>query len=161
MLCRWGKERGRWSAQKTKRPSSISLFSGAETNKHMWRQSVSLYAPEVVPLAEYEVPLGVQRGSDLPQPAVAAAALETVLVPVQVKGLQKVPVYFNMRELIFVLDTLVFLFKLPVLYLLPASRALLHPGRLLGLSLHRHGHLAAKREEAEKYSLVGGKPVCA
>ena len=37
--------------------------------------------PEIVPLAEEEVPLGVQTMSHLAQPGVAAAALEAVLVP--------------------------------------------------------------------------------
>ncbi len=83
-------------------------------------------------------------------------------MPVQVKGLQKVPVYFNMRESTLVLDTLVFLFKLPVLYLLAAPRALLHPGRLLGLSLHRHGHLAAKKRRSRKVLFSRGETcVCA
>lgn len=37
--------------------------------------------PQVVPLAEDQVGLGVEGGSDLAQSAVAAAALEAVLVP--------------------------------------------------------------------------------
>ena len=44
--------------------------------------------PEVVSLAEEEVPLGVERLAHLPQSGVTAAALETVLVPVEVHGLQ-------------------------------------------------------------------------
>ena len=44
--------------------------------------------PEVVSLAEEEVPLGVERLTDLAQSGVTAAALETVLVPVEVHGLQ-------------------------------------------------------------------------
>ena len=43
---------------------------------------------EVVSLAEEEVPLGVERLAHLPQSGVTAAALETVLVPVEVHGLQ-------------------------------------------------------------------------
>ena len=43
---------------------------------------------EVVPLAEEEVPLGVQTMSHLAQPGVAAAALEAVLVPEHVQGLK-------------------------------------------------------------------------
>ena len=43
---------------------------------------------EVVSLAEQEVPLGVERVAHLPQPGVTAAALEAVLVPVEVHGLQ-------------------------------------------------------------------------
>ena len=43
---------------------------------------------EVVSLAEEEVPLGVERLTDLTQSGVTAAALETVLVPVEVHGLQ-------------------------------------------------------------------------
>ena len=44
--------------------------------------------PEVVSLAEEEVPLGVERLAHLPQSGVTAAALETVLMPVEVHGLQ-------------------------------------------------------------------------
>lgn len=43
--------------------------------------------PEIVPLAEEEVPLGVQTVAHLAQPGVAAAALEAVLVPEHVQGL--------------------------------------------------------------------------
>lgn len=46
--------------------------------------------PEVVPLAEDEVRLGVQRGADLAESTVAAAALEAVLVPEEVEGFQQV-----------------------------------------------------------------------
>ena len=42
---------------------------------------------EVVTLAEEEVPLGVQGLTHLAQPGVTAPALETLLVPVEVKGL--------------------------------------------------------------------------
>ena len=42
---------------------------------------------EVVPLAEEEVPLGVEAVTHLPQPGVTAPALEALLVPVEVKGL--------------------------------------------------------------------------
>jgi len=37
--------------------------------------------PEVVPPAEDEVRLGVERGAYLPEPAVAAATFKAVLVP--------------------------------------------------------------------------------
>ena len=47
---------------------------------------------EVVSLAEQEVPLGVERVADLPQPGVTAAALETVLVPEHVQSLQQLRV---------------------------------------------------------------------
>ena len=43
--------------------------------------------PEVVSLAEEEVPLGVERLPHLAQPTVAAAALQAVLVPVQLQCL--------------------------------------------------------------------------
>ena len=45
-------------------------------------------SPEVIPLAEQQVPLGVQTVAHLPQPGVAAAALEAVLVPEHVQSLQ-------------------------------------------------------------------------
>ena len=44
--------------------------------------------PEVVSLAEEEVPLGVQRLAHLAQPGVTAPALETLLVPEQVQSLE-------------------------------------------------------------------------
>jgi hypothetical protein len=47
--------------------------------------------PEVVPPAEDEVRLGVERGAYLPQPAVAAPTLETVLVPEAVQRFQQKP----------------------------------------------------------------------
>ena len=43
--------------------------------------------PEVVPLAEEEVTLGVQGLAHLAQPGVTAPTLETLLVPVEVQGL--------------------------------------------------------------------------
>ena len=46
-----------------------------------------LFPPEVVPLAEQQVALGVEGVAHLAQPRVTAAALEAVLVPVQVQGL--------------------------------------------------------------------------
>ena len=46
------------------------------------------HSPEVISLAEDEVPLGEERGADLAEAAVAAAALETVLVPEHVQSLQ-------------------------------------------------------------------------
>lgn len=76
--------------------------------------------PEVISLAEDEVPLGEERGADLSEATVAAAALEAVLVPVHVQRLQQVP----------------------VLYLLAAAGALLRACRLLRFGLHRHGHFA-------------------
>ena len=45
-------------------------------------------SPEIVPLAEEEVALGVEAVAHLAQSAVAAPALETVLVPEHVQGLQ-------------------------------------------------------------------------
>ena len=45
-------------------------------------------SPEVVSLAEEEVPLGVERLTHLPQSGVTAAALEAVLVPEEVHGLR-------------------------------------------------------------------------
>ena len=46
-----------------------------------------LCPPEVVPLAEQQVALGVEGVAHLAQPRVTTAALEAVLVPVQVQGL--------------------------------------------------------------------------
>lgn len=46
--------------------------------------------PEIVPLAQDQVRLGVQGGADLPQSAVAASAFEAVFMPVEVEGLQEV-----------------------------------------------------------------------
>ena len=46
------------------------------------------YSPEIIPLAEEEVPLGVEAVAHLTQPGVTAAALEAVLVPEHVQGLQ-------------------------------------------------------------------------
>jgi len=43
--------------------------------------------PEIVSLAEEQVPLGVEGVPHLPQPAVTAPALQTVLVPVHVQSL--------------------------------------------------------------------------
>ena len=43
--------------------------------------------PEVVSLAEEEVPLGVERVSHLTKPGVTAAALQTVLVPEHIQSL--------------------------------------------------------------------------
>ena len=53
--------------------------------------STILGSPEVVPFAQYEIGLCVEGRSDLSEPTVAAAALETVLVPEQVQGTQHVP----------------------------------------------------------------------
>lgn len=49
-------------------------------------------SPQVVPPAQDEVGLGVERGAHLAQPAVAAGALQAVLVPVLVQGLEQVAV---------------------------------------------------------------------
>lgn len=49
------------------------------------------HVPQVVSFAENEVGLRVERRADLAESAVAASALQTVLVPVQVQRLQKVP----------------------------------------------------------------------
>lgn len=46
--------------------------------------------PKVVPLAEDEVRLRVERGPHFAEPAVAAPALEAVLVPEEVQGLEEV-----------------------------------------------------------------------
>ena len=53
-----------------------------------WACPRNHYSPEVVPLAEQEVPLSVETVAHLPQPGVTAAALEAVLVPEHVQGLQ-------------------------------------------------------------------------
>ena len=53
-----------------------------------WECPPNYYSPEIVPLAEKEVPLGVQTVAHLSQPGVAAAALEAVLVPEHVQGLE-------------------------------------------------------------------------
>lgn len=47
---------------------------------------------QIVPLAEHQIALGVQGGPDLAEPAIAAAALEAVLVPQQVQRPQQEPV---------------------------------------------------------------------
>ena len=51
-----------------------------------------LCPPEVVPLAEQQVALGVEGVADLAQPRVTTAALEAVLVPEQVQSLQQLRV---------------------------------------------------------------------
>ena len=48
---------------------------------------VVILSPQIVSLAEEQVPLGVEGVSHLPQPAVTAPALQTVLVPVHVQSL--------------------------------------------------------------------------
>ena len=110
------------------------------------------HSPEVISLAEDEVPLGEERGADLAEAAVAAAALEAVLVPVHVQGLQQVPE--QTREMRGSVRNCCALshgtWFSPVLYLLPAAGALLRAGRLLRFGLHRHGHFAA-RGEREKF----------
>jgi len=52
----------------------------------MYVRLSQLHPPQVVPLAEHQVALGVQRGAHFAQAAVAAAALEAVLVPQHVQG---------------------------------------------------------------------------
>lgn len=48
-------------------------------------QSGAAEQPQVVAFAQHQIRLGVQRRAHLAQPAAAAAALQAVLVPVQVK----------------------------------------------------------------------------
>ena len=57
-----------------------------------------MLSPEVISLAEDEVSLGEERGADLAEAAVAAAALEAVLVPVHVQRLQQVPKHERQTE---------------------------------------------------------------
>ena len=45
--------------------------------------------PQIVALAQHEIPFGVERRSHLAQSAVTAAALETVLVPEKVESSQQ------------------------------------------------------------------------
>lgn len=54
-------------------------------------ETSSAEKPEVVPLAEYEVGLGEEGGADLSKAAVAAGALEAVLVPQLVQRLEQEP----------------------------------------------------------------------
>lgn len=49
--------------------------------------------PQVVPATEDEVGFRVEGGAHLPQAAVAAGALQAVLVPVFVQGLEQVAVF--------------------------------------------------------------------
>ena len=106
------------------------------------------HSPEVISLAEDEVPLGEERGADLAEAAVAAAALEAVLVPVHVQGLQQVPE--QTREMRGSVRNCCALshgtWFSPVLYLLSAAGALLRASRFLRFGLHRHGHFAARGE---------------
>lgn len=51
------------------------------------------FLPQVVPATEDEVGFCVKGGAHLPQTAVAAGALETVLMPVFVQGLEQVAVF--------------------------------------------------------------------
>ena len=53
-------------------------------------QQLTAISPEVITFAEYEVGLRVERGADLSEPTVAAAALETVLVPQKIQCAQHV-----------------------------------------------------------------------
>ena len=46
--------------------------------------------PEVISLAKNEVSFGVESRANLAQPAVAAAALQAVFMPVHVQGLEEV-----------------------------------------------------------------------
>lgn len=46
---------------------------------------------QIIPLAQNQIRLGVQRGTNFAQTTIATAALQTVFVPVQVEGLQQEP----------------------------------------------------------------------
>ena len=109
------------------------------------------HSPEVISLAEDEVPLGEERGADLAEAAVAAAALEAVLVPVHVQGLQQVPGTISRvsgaEPLLPVARNLS-----PVLDLLAAAGALLRAGRLLRFGLHGHCHFAARDRNERAFS---------
>lgn len=70
----------------TSRGSQSTGGGGVDTCSEKLKQFV---IPEIIPFAEYEIGLGVQRGSDLAQATVAAAALEAVLVPEQVQRLEQ------------------------------------------------------------------------
>lgn len=55
------------------------------------RGAYALALPEVIPLAQYQVRLRVERRAHLSQSAVAASALQAVLVPEEVQSLQQEP----------------------------------------------------------------------
>ena len=65
--------------------------SGEPTSPYPTPSDLVPHPPEVVPPAEQQVGLGEERGAHLAQAAVAAGALEAVLVPELVQGLQQVP----------------------------------------------------------------------
>ena len=67
---------------------------GTNESDDFWRVKL----PEVVPFAEDEVGARVQRGTDFAQSAVAASALEAVLVPVNVQRLK--PNFNSIKRLI-------------------------------------------------------------
>ena len=50
-----------------------------------------LRIPEIVPATQDEVSFGEKRRADLAESAVAAAAFQAILVPVQLQRLQEVP----------------------------------------------------------------------
>ena len=57
-----------------------------------WKSVDSIHdhdLPQVVPLAEHHIPLGVEHVPHLPQPALTAAALQAILVPVITQGLKQ------------------------------------------------------------------------
>lgn len=58
---------------------------------HTKSDSILHCSPKVVPLAQDEIRLRVQRRADFAQSTITAAALEAVLVPEQVEGLQQEP----------------------------------------------------------------------
>lgn len=59
----------------------------------MYVKTKSPVLPQVVSATQDKVGFGVQGGAHLPQSAVTAGTLQTVLMPVFVQGLQKIPVF--------------------------------------------------------------------
>ena len=57
-------------------------------NKKKFQKKKLANSPEVVPLAEEEVSLGVETLTHLPQSAVAATTFKAILMPEQVHGLE-------------------------------------------------------------------------
>lgn len=55
--------------------------------------------PKIVPLAKHEVSLVVELRADLPKAAVAAAALEAVLVPEALHGFEQEPLRDDLAAL--------------------------------------------------------------
>lgn len=75
----------------------IHITPGTHHHLKRWndfttRRAVSRISkqPKIIPLAQDEVRLRIERGADLAEPAVTASALETVLVPEEVEGLEEV-----------------------------------------------------------------------